>query len=235
MATHSILQAAATNPGNGQSASATSRVVELLRGHILTGQLRPGEKLKVEDLRARFGVGASPIREALSLLTSADLVVRLDQRGFRVANVSEHGFQELLMTRCWLEERALRESIAHGGTPWEEALVLAHHRLGRTQRTQCDALIANADWELRHRQFHQALIGGCGSSILLRFCDELYDQNIRYRHVAGRRSGYLERDIPSEHAAITEAALDRDADEAVARLLAHYKTTGEYLGSLSDV
>ncbi|MGI9504370.1 MAG: GntR family transcriptional regulator, partial [Geminicoccaceae bacterium] len=98
----------------------TTQVYGRIRADILTGVLEPGRKLKIDDLRQVYGSGSSPIREALSLLTSDRLVERVDQRGFRVALVSAEAFDELLMTRCWLEERALTESIQRGGKDWEE-------------------------------------------------------------------------------------------------------------------
>lgn len=214
--------------------SATSRAFTMMRARILKGEFLPGEKLKVDELRQQLAIGASPIREALSLLTSAHLVERIDQRGFRVTPVSRQGFDELLKTRCWLEERALRESMAAASQDWEEGLVLAHHRLARSERHQPGSLIDHGEWERLHRRFHQALIAGCGSSILLRFCDELYDQNVRYRHVAGAGAGYQKRDIEAEHSAIATAALTGDADRAVAALVGHYQQTGEYLRQLLD-
>ena len=110
------LQRTATQP-DAQAAqeSLTSRVYARLRADILAGRLEPVRKLRIEELRKSYGVGASPIREALSHLASDHLVERLDQRGFRVTDVSGEEFNELRKTRCWLEERALRESIAHGG------------------------------------------------------------------------------------------------------------------------
>lgn len=211
--------------GNG-SASITSRTYARLRHDILAGVLTPGAKLKIEELRRTLGTGASPIREALSLLTSDQLVQRIDQRGFRVAQVSESEFQELLRTRAWLEERALRESIANGDATWEEEIVLAHYRLSRTPRSVSGE--PNADWESAHRVFHRTLIGACGSSILLRFCDQLYDQNVRYRYLAGR-SAYPKRDITREHEALMQAVLERTGDLAAERLLAHYQLTGQFL------
>jgi DNA-binding GntR family transcriptional regulator len=209
--------------------SLTSRIYARLRDDILAGRLEPGRKLKIEDLRKSYGIGASPIREALSHLASDHLVERLDQRGFRVANVGNEEFDELLKTRCWLEERALRESIAHGNSDWEERIVLAAYRLSSVPRsTSTDRFIANSEWESLHKAFHKALISACGSAILLRFCDQLYDQNIRYR-VLSNSMAYRERDTSAEHEAIKEAALARDADLAVERLLAHYARTGSYL------
>jgi DNA-binding GntR family transcriptional regulator len=211
------------------STSITAKVYGRVRADILTGVFEPGQKLKIDELRQTYGSGSSPIREALSLLTSDKLVERVDQRGFRVALVSAEAFDELLTTRCWLEERALSESIARGDKDWEERVVLAEYHLSRTERsTSRNAFIANQEWERRHKAFHMALISASGSSILLNFCDQLYDQNIRYRHVAGRVA-YPKRNIEKEHKAIMQAALDRDATAAVASLLDHYQGTGSFL------
>ena len=91
-----------------------SSVYDRLRGDILSGSLPPGEKLRTEALRARYEVGNSPIREALNRLSADGLVTREDQKGFRVAAASRADLEELVKTRCWLEQIALRESIANG-------------------------------------------------------------------------------------------------------------------------
>jgi GntR family carbon starvation induced transcriptional regulator len=62
--------------------STTQKTYLALRKMIVAGDIKPGEKLKIEGLRKRLDAGASPIREALSLLTSDNLVERIDQRGF---------------------------------------------------------------------------------------------------------------------------------------------------------
>ena len=216
------------DPGT-QTTSVTVQVYDRARADILTGTLEPGQKLKIDELRQVYGSGSSPIREALSLLTSDGLVERVDQRGFRVALVSAEAFDELLTTRCWLEERALSESIERGGKDWEERVVLAEYHLSQTERSiSRNAFIANQDWEQRHKAFHMALISACGSSILLNFCNQLYDQNVRYRHVAGKVA-YPKRNIKKEHQAIMRATLERDADSAVTCLLNHYRETGAFL------
>lgn len=211
------------------SSSITSQAYSRLRADIMSGALTPGKKLKIEELRVRYDFGSSPIREALSMLTSDLFVERIDQRGFRVADVSEQEFDELLRTRRWLEETALRESIAHGDNRWEEQVVLSAYRLSRVPRSQAnDQFVANEEWETRHKHFHMALLAACPSSIMLKFCDQLYDQNVRYRHLSGSKA-YPSRDINAEHNAITDAVLERNADLAVELLMSHYSTTGNFL------
>ena len=137
---------------------------------------------------------------------------RIDQRGFRVALVSGDAFRELLKTRCWVEERALRESIEHGDVEWEENIVLANHRLDRTPRsTDNHSYVANSEWEPKHKQLHMALLSACDSSILLKFCGQLYDQNIRYRNISGTVA-YSQRNTNDEHNQIVKLVLERNAD-----------------------
>ena len=222
------LKLVSVNDGAG-SESITSQAYTQLRTDIMCGKLEPGRKLKIEELRQHYDVGSSPIREALSLLTSDRFVERIDQRGFRVAKVSLGEFDELLKTRCWLEERALRESIAIGAGGWEEQVVLAAYRLSRVPRSQTqDHFVANAEWEQRHKHFHMTLISASGSSFLYKFCDQLYDQNVRYRQLSGF-SAFPSRDVNAEHGAICDAVLARDGDLAAELLVAHYVHTGNFL------
>lgn len=206
--------------------SSTQRTYLKLRDEIITGKIPPGERLKVESLKVSLNTGASPVREALSLLTSDQLVERLDQRGFRVAETSQAQFKEILELRCNLEELALRQSLKNKSQAWEEALVLAHHRMTRAMSSTPEQA------EARHRDFHMALLAECDSPILLRFCGQLYDLNVRYRYLAGKSKAYNRRDVAAEHSAILAAAVDRDIERASHLLMAHYRETGAFLAEL---
>jgi len=208
------------------SQSTTQRAYVALREAIITGEIAPGEKLKVESLKSTLNTGASPVREALSLLTSNQLVERRDQRGFRVAHVSGEQFEEILGLRCQLEDLALRTSIELGDQTWEEKLVLSHHHMVKSYTGSHDV------FEEHHRNFHMALLAACGSPILLRFCEQLYDLNIRYRYLAVKSRDYSKRDVAGEHQAILEAAINRDVDMACTELVSHYRNTGAYLSQL---
>lgn len=203
--------------------TAIQRVYLQLRQQIIKGEFAPGERLKVESLKPLFDTGASPIREALSLLTSNKLVDRIDQRGFRVSQVSEANFNEIFMLRCTLDDLALRKSIELGDNDWEERLVLNHHRLTRAKQEDFD------HWETLHKAFHICLMDACDSPILLSYCNQLYDQNIRYRFLAEAAVNYAKRDVRNEHEGIMNAAINRDADLASQLLLKHYTDTGAFL------
>ena len=204
--------------------SATQAAYILLRKMILTGEVPAGEKLKIERLRSMLGTGASPVREALSLLTSDMLVERIDQRGFRSAPASLKNFKEILSLRCTMEDMALRRSVERATPEWEEELVLSHHRMQKTNRKE-DVL----GFEDAHKAFHMQLLNNADSPVLLRFCSQLYDLNIRYRYLAAEGVEYGKRDTAAEHRGILEAAVRGDAKTAAAALLDHYKRTGSYL------
>jgi len=204
-----------------------SSVYGQLRHDILHGHIPPGQKLRIESVCGRYGVGNSPVREALNRLSSEGLVDRQEQRGFRVVSTSPQDLAELVDTRCWLEEIALRRSIAQTTAKWHEALVLALHRLTRVPRSSsADSYQENAEWERLHRQFHRTLLSGCGSGRLLRYCEDLADHAYRYRQLSMRKA-HLKRNVHVEHNAIVDAVLDGAADHAVELLTSHYRRTAE--------
>ncbi len=214
-------------PGDGKGAKGTlaSSVYHQLREDLLRGALEAESKLRVEWVVSRYGAGASPVREALNRLAAEGLLGRHDQRGFFLMPVSVTELEELTRTRCWLEERALRESIAHRSAEWEEELVLALHRLARAERLlPNDPATNNPEWETLHRAFHRALIAACRSHWLISFCDQLADQASRYRLIAQGGPG-SRRDDLAEHQRIAERTLDGDSDGAVEALLDHYRLT----------
>jgi GntR family carbon starvation induced transcriptional regulator len=208
-------------------ASISSTTLARLRREILNGQIAPGERLNLDQLRAAYNVSLSPLREALSRLTSEGLVLQADdQRGFQVAPVSQDNLTEVTALRRTLEVMALRESIRHGDDAWESEIVAALHRLSKlSARSARRENLVDDEWESWHRHFHTALIGACRSPVLLQFCDTLLDLSDRYRRVfIHLRRG--PRNVHSEHTAIADAALARDAGRACRLMEKHIETTG---------
>lgn len=218
-----------------EKTTAATLVYRELRRDILQGRLKPRQKLLIEALAEHYQVGANPVREALNRLSSERLVDREEQRGFFVPPLSLAHFRELVTTRCWLESRALQESIANSTDAWEERIVVAFHRLSRTpfKAPQQDGQAENHEWEARHRVFHESLISNCGSSWLLKFCGELMDQVERYRYIS-MTTTYPRRDSNEEHRLIMEATLDGDAPTATERLVSQYQLTLKLLEEQSS-
>jgi GntR family carbon starvation induced transcriptional regulator len=213
--------------GRTEKATAATLVYRKLRQDILKGDLKPGQKLQIEQVATRYGVGANPVREALNRLSSEHLVDRHDQRGFFVPELSLDRLRELVKTRCWLEGKALEESILRRTQAWEDTVVLTFHRLSRTRIQTPEEGGDNTEWEVKHRAFHNALISACGSSWLINFCNEMMDHAERYRYIS--MSGYPRRDSVEEHRLIMDAALDGDAERAKQRLVEQYQLTLKHL------
>ena len=210
-------------------ATLATGLYDQLRRDLLGGTLEPGSRLAIEALCERYATSQTPLREALNRLTADGLVQRREQRGFAVAAISAADLAEITQARCWLEEIALRESMAARRTDWEEALVLAHHRLARAPRSlSVERFDDNPDWDPLHQAFHRALISGCGSRWLLGFCAQLADQHHRYRRLSAPRA-FHSRDVNDEHQALLAAALSGDADGAVALLKAHFERTAQVI------
>lgn len=202
-----------------------SAVYRKLRREIICAQFPRGQKLRTQQLCARYGAGLSPIREALNRLASDGLVNQSDQRGFSLSPLSREHLAELTRTRCWLNELALRESIARGDGAWEENIVLAYHRMSRLPRQLPDHG-DNPSREDAHRAFHSSLIAACGSRWLIRYCEQLFDAADCYRHLS--RMTHARRKLrENEHREIMDAVLARNADKAVKLLLGQFRHTAE--------
>lgn len=207
------------------TATIASSVYQQLRADILKGRLKPGSKLRLQHLGENYGVGNSPLREALNRLTANGLVTREENKGFRVSSASVDELLELIRTRCWLEETALRESIATGDEVWEERVVIAFHRLSKLEKSIDESHIRRtAEWEDAHSDYHIALLSACRSNILLDFCTQLHERTLRYRSLV-EVVEYRNIHECTEHLKIQEAVLARDVEQAVEMLHAHYMVT----------
>jgi DNA-binding GntR family transcriptional regulator len=198
----------------------TEQVYEILRGELLNGGLRPGQKLKLVELTGRFGVSQSVIREALTRLTEQDLLIASPQRGFRVRDLSVEDIAELTETRIQVESIALRLALERGDLQWETEVLAAHHRLERTPVTRDDGTVSE-DWSTSHRDFHQALLNGCGNRRLESVANSLRDSAELYRRWYWVLTDDHQRDLAREHRQLRELALARDAGQAIAVLTEH--------------
>lgn len=216
----------------GSSRTLSTALVKRLRQAILTGELKPGAKLKLEALREKLGVtqSRSPLREALSRLGAEGLVLIEDQRGYRVAPVSQRDLQEIGKLRSNFETLALREAIAHGDAAWESNVRSCLQSLLATRRSDHMTPEGQEGWEAGHRDFHLSLLQACDMPMLLRYCSTLHDQNDRYRRIF-LQSHPFDRDVSAEHRAIVEATLERNADLACALLSQHIARTNRNIAA----
>ena len=201
-----------------------------IRSDIIGGKLAPGVKLRIEELRRDYDSSASPLREALNRLAGEGFVTVEEQRGFKVAPISTDDLRDLSRLRTLLECEALRESISNGDDEWEANLVATYHRLQKAQTSYGENPV---EWEQRNEEFHEALIGACGSAWLLRLRYMLYEQHKRYRFIA-ILSQQQDRDVYQEHRNILEATLARDVKAACKATELHMLYTMESVIQVLD-
>ncbi len=224
----SVAEALSAEPVDGQPRTIAESIYQRIRQDILWMRLAPGAPLRSDELRARYDVGISPLREALTRLSAERLVTSAGQRGFRVAPLTVYDVEDTVATRIVIEREALSRSIRNGDIGWETGVVAAFHALSRNpipdetpQSTQM--------WAAHHRQFHMALLSACGSRWLVELAGLLFDQAERHRLLRGKFAprDKLKRDTLREHRRIYDAALARDVDAAVKAMVKHYETTAK--------
>ena len=193
------------------AASALSRI----RSDIIACRLMPNERLRFEALRERYGIGVSPLREALMRLEAEGLVQLEQNKGFRVSEVSRENLLDLMQTRIEIESIALRWSLEKGGVEWEANLLGAFHRLSRQSKIDpSDPEAINETWSREHAAFHAALVSACNSQTLMSIRERLFEQAERYVSLSIMSNAPLRDDV-GEHKQLMRAALNRDMDKAI--------------------
>jgi DNA-binding GntR family transcriptional regulator len=189
-----------------------------IRTDIVLATLRPGEKLRLDGLKARYGVSVSTLREILSRLTSEGLVLAEGRRGFEVAPVSVDNLRELAELRLLMEGHAMEKSFAQADMEWEGRVVSAHHKLAATERAMSAGAREPEQWKRYDSEFHRALISNCGSQALMESHAGVFDRYFRYQMIA---LNYRGEEPAHQHRSLLDCALARDAARAKSVLLAH--------------
>jgi GntR family transcriptional regulator, carbon starvation induced regulator len=193
------------------TASALSRI----RSDIIACRLMPNERLRFEALRERYGMGVSPLREALMRLEAEGLVQLEQNKGFRVSEVSRENLLDLMQTRIEIETIALRWSLEKGGVEWEANLIGTLHRLSRqTKIDPSNPETINEAWGREHAAFHAALVSASGSQTLTSIRERLFEQAERYVSLSIMSNAPLRDDV-GEHKQLMRAALSRDVEKTV--------------------
>jgi DNA-binding GntR family transcriptional regulator len=202
------------------------RAYAQLRDDIIEGRLAPGEKLRVEHLKSRYGVGAGTLREAITRLVSDALVAAEGQRGFRVTQVTQQDLADITDLRLHIEIEALRQAIRRGDAAWRAQLQQAYDELSAFEQPIQPEL--RKRWELRNTRFHEALIAAGASAWTLRVLRLLARHGERYRRYAIGLpdSG---RDVHLEHRQIFELTMAGHEARAALALEAHIRATPDLL------
>lgn len=211
------------------SPTLTNKIMEVIRQDILLGELSPGQKLVVADLKARYNVGASPIREALVQLSWKKYVKFAPQKGCWVAPISVDELEDLFETNLILSRVLLERAIINGDEAWELNILTTYHKLSKINPAASD--VDFTEWEDRHSEFHLALLAGSQSPVMLELYREVYEQIERYRHVWVSRNRHFEERYHDngEHEVMMKAVLGRDTQLALDLLNNHFKRAVEII------
>lgn len=209
-------------------ASDSEAAISQIKQDIMLGALPPGIQLKMRELLPRYGIGASPMREALTRLTAEGFVEQAAQRGFRVPPTSSAELRDLTRSRQILEAEAIKLAIEHATPAWEDGIVASFHVLRREAERQSDAAKKFAPIETRHHRFHRALYAACPLGTLNEFCDSVYARMTRYR-LSLDELGFTAQDIIAEHQLLMEAVLSRDTERAATAIRSHIAITADVI------
>ncbi len=194
-----------------------SSLHEQLRHRILMGELRPGVILSQIKLADAFGIGRTPLREALRMLEREGLIEAKYNRRVRVAALSTVELDEIYARRIVLEAMAVRATIPRMSGSDIERL----HGLEQEMHAfMPDPLPRLLKWEIPHRDFHRLLIAHAGRTIV-HDVEELQDHAERYRVVLG--SGLPGSFAPgaTDHTQLVECCVSGDLDQASRTLACH--------------
>ena len=211
-------------------------VYDRLRSDIVLGELRPGKRLRFEELKESYGVGLSPLREALTRLASENPVQLEQHKGFRVSPVSRKDLADLLFMRQQIESMGIRLALQNGDDEWEASIVAAIHALRKSAPFTPEGQV-DGEWERRHRTFHDALVAAAGSPRLLLYRTQLLDHFDRYRILfLQTEQDYTDagRDPLAEHVTLADTALARDVDGMDELMRQHLGRTVDIIVKLGD-
>ncbi|MEV8433635.1 GntR family transcriptional regulator [Streptomyces sp. HUAS 31] len=193
-----------------QRASVRGQILDALRTALVTGELTPGAVYSAPALGERFGVSATPVREAMQQLALEGAVEVVPNRGFRVVERGARELAELAEVRALIEVPVmLRLARTVSVERWAELRPLAEATV-RAASSGCRATYAESD-----RSFHRAVLAFCGNEQLVQLADDLHRRAqwplVGPVRVSGRGHADLLADA-AEHMALLDALIARDLD-----------------------
>ena len=197
-----------------------------LRRAIAAGELRPGARVRQEEVANALGVSVAPVREALATLEQEGQLSYRPRRGYFVAELDLDELTEIYALRALLEERAARAALPALDAAAIEGIAAAAR--------ECEEAAERGDVAAElaaNRRFHFGILAGPGQAQALRLIKLLWDSTEVYRAIY-YNSPEARRSSLAAHERILGAIRDRDADRLVAELDAHRAEALQALGAV---
>ncbi|WP_373033446.1 GntR family transcriptional regulator [Streptomyces sp. NRRL B-2790] len=204
----------------GRRSSYRERVADALRAALIAGELRPGEVYSAPSLAARFGVSATPVREAMLDLAKEGLVDTVPNKGFRVTAVSDKQLDEYTHVRALIEIPTVVDLAGTADRVCLEALRPAAREI--VTAAVAGDLIAYVEADTR---FHLGLLALAGNAHLVEVVADLRGRSRLYGLTALVEAGRLLASA-EEHLELLDALLERDGkavQEIMTRHLGHVR------------
>lgn len=186
-----------------------------LRQSILTGELKPGERLMEIHLAHKLGVSRTPIREAIRKLELEGLVTMVPRRGAEVAQITEKSMGDVLEVRRALD--ALCAELACDRITEDELRALKQSCDNFEQSVNDGDVqrIAQADVAL-----HDIIVRATGNQRLIQLVNNLSEQMFRYRFEY-IKDGAQHQTLIEEHRIIYQSIVGKDRETAAAAAKTH--------------
>ncbi len=186
------------------------RVLLFIRQLLVTGELAPGTKVRVEDIADHCAVSPVPVREALKQLQSEGVVVNEPRRGYWVAKLSFDDFLELQHIANLLETEAIKLAVPR--LTGDDA-----ERMTRFRLEMEEALRAGDLWRanIAHREMHFVPFRGPGTTRLIQEIARLWEHTDHYRVLLLHKPGEVQRVSLAQHVDLIEACATRDVHAVV--------------------
>ena len=209
---------------------ASQRVADVVAERILTGQLKPGDRIKQDELASELKLSRIPVRDALRILETRGLVSLRANAGARVASLTLRDMELSYQIRELLEPMLLAESIPNLS---EDDLAEMREVKGRLERvTDAD------DYMPLARQFHWAAFRGHRVPLLAQIVERLWDTTHHYRRayaVVVLQNAELKDVMRAERDLLFGAIQRREVDLAPRILGMHIRRTHVGLLDHADV
>ncbi len=183
-------------------------VFNTLRQAILTGDLKPGERLMEIHLANRLGVSRTPIREAIHKLELEGLVTMIPRRGAEVAQITEKSMNDVLEVRRALDALSVELACERITEEELEQLKESCEAFEKAVKTKDVKAIAQADVAL-----HDIIVQATGNARLIQLINHLSEQMYRYRFEYIKDFSQHGR-LVEEHRNLYDSIVKKDRDTA---------------------
>jgi DNA-binding GntR family transcriptional regulator len=218
-----------SRPGLRRRPQLADEVAAHLRNMIMSGEVRPGEFLRLDQVAADLGVSVTPVREALAALRGEDMVELEPRRGYVVQPLSRLDVEDMFEVQADLACRLVARAAPVLTAGHIEQFTAINEELARAAEVPDPAELERLEYEF-HRAINLAARSRKLSWFLRRATVYLprhfYSTDAEWRAGTVRSHRKLLRALTEQDAEAAMAETRAHVVESGARLVAHLEKTG---------